>query len=388
VRRLLVLLPSLGFGGTERHTALLAQSLRARGMELRLAAEPSLLGQMRAAMAPGCAAALEAAPIGWDHAASAEANQARQHSATAALLKAHQPDLALVPLPWPDAAGGIFSALGAAAVPALAIAHLAPRELTPAMRASALHPAPDARVTRWAAVSAPVARRVEAIFGLPPRTARVVPNAVRPPSIPADERAALRARHRAGLGVPEGRPLILVVGRLDSVKGSDLLPAITDAMAQARGAIIACAGEGPMRPALEAAAAERPDGRLRLLGQVTEMTGLYLAADALLLPSRLEGHPLVFLEAAGLDCPVVASPAALEALPLEARGRAAMLARSGEAGSLVAALCALLADPARRARQVAAARSLATQYSEQDMLDAYARLVRAAFQAAGAEVAL
>ena len=41
-----------------------------------------------------------------------------------------------------------------------------------------------------------------------------------------------------------------------------------------------------------------PAGWLRMLGQLADPTPWYLAADALVLPSVLEGLPLVFLEAA------------------------------------------------------------------------------------------
>jgi glycosyltransferase involved in cell wall biosynthesis len=54
-----------------------------------------------------------------------------------------------------------------------------------------------------------------------------------------------------------------------------------------------------------------PKGPLHLLGYRQDVDRLLLASDALLLPSRIEGLPLVYLEAAARRRPVVASRAAL-----------------------------------------------------------------------------
>jgi glycosyltransferase involved in cell wall biosynthesis len=325
--RLLVLLPSDRLGGTERHTARLAARLRARtGMAVDLAAEPALLPDLAALEPAG--AALHPARFARDGAADSGALQAAE---TRRLVAARRPDAVLVALPWPDAGLGLLPVLAEARLPRLVLLHLAPEAAAPAEP-----PALGLHGAVVAAVSAPVARRAALAWGLAAAAVTVIPNPA--PAPLRRDRAATRLGLRAALGLPPGAGLLLFVGRLEKAKGADLRPAIA-----ARGAAtLAIAGDGPLRGMLDAAAAG--DSRLRLLGQLDDPAPWYLAADALLLPSRLEGAPLVFLEAAANRCPVVATPAALEAFGAEAPRIAAIAGRPDAAG-LAEAAAGLLADP-------------------------------------------
>lgn len=292
--RVLMLLPSAEIGGAEVHSAWLAEGLTALGVGVRLAIAPGLrdrfarlLGGALVGRAP------EAAAVGWDREAPPAEAEARQATAAAALIAEWRPDVAVLPLPWPSHALGLQRACAEAAVPVLAVAHLAPRDPDPV----------DARLgpTRWVAVSDPVTARLAACSGLPAGSVTTVPNGVPvPPWDPARQGAA-RAAKRAALGLrspgPAGRaPLLVFAGRLESNKGADLLPGLAALLRARTGAVLAALGDGPLRPALarHAAAAE---GALHLPGHVTDLPDWLLAADALLLPSRLEGCPLVFLEA-------------------------------------------------------------------------------------------
>jgi glycosyltransferase involved in cell wall biosynthesis len=355
--RLLVLLPSNRLGGTERHTARLAARLRARtGMAVDLAAEPALLPDLAALEPDG--ATLHPAALAGDHAAQA--------TETARLLAALRPDAALVALPWPDAGDGLLPVLADLALPRLVLLHLAPEAEAP--HGPGALGLDDAVL---AAVSAPVARRAALAWGVPAESVSVLPNPAPPPLALA--RDATRRLLRAGLGLAPAAPLLLFVGRLERVKGAELLPAIAARL----GATIAIAGEGPLREMLEAAAAADGGGRLRLLGQLADPGPWYLAADLLLLPSRLEGAPLVFLEAAANRCPVVATQPALEAFGAAA-ARIASLAATSDAAGLAAAAGALLADPARAERQVEAAARFAAGRNWAGVTDQALGLLRAA----------
>jgi glycosyltransferase involved in cell wall biosynthesis len=102
------------------------------------------------------------------------------------------------------------------------------------------------------------------------------------------------------------------------------------------------------------------------------------------MPSRLEGEPLVFLEAAANRCPVVASPAAVEAFG-EAAPRYAAVARGCDAASMANAALALLEDPARIAVLTENAARLAARRSWDDVTRGALGLLRAAmFRAEGA----
>ncbi|GGC45748.1 hypothetical protein GCM10011504_25280 [Siccirubricoccus deserti] len=360
LRRLLVLLPSAGLGGAEAHTATLARDLAAAGVAVTLAIAPALAEAFGRMLGPGFATRLHAAEIDWRVDASPASNIARQAMAGAELVAAVAPDAVLLPLPWPSHGLGLMRAL--AGTPALAIAHLAPAALPDAEVAAAR----TAPAVHWVAVSAPVAARVATTFALPPDRILVIPNGVEvPPEDPA-ARAAARAAKRALLGLPPKAPLLIFAGRLDPAKGADLLPGIAAALASR--ATIAVLGAGPLRTELEG-------GALRLLGRVSDVPDWLLAADALLLPSRLEGCPLIFLEAAARHCPVIATAAALEAFP-EAAGLAALAPGPGAARlAELAALC--LADPAAARAVAAAAHRQAVLQQQSIMLGQYCARLRA-----------
>ncbi|MBV1796212.1 glycosyltransferase family 4 protein [Siccirubricoccus sp. G192] len=370
-----MLLPSGGIGGVEVHSVALARALARSGLTLRLAIEPALRPRFAALLGPDLAPGLEGLAIGWYPEVAAEANIRRQAAAAMAAILAARPDAAILPLPWPTHGLGIQQALAEAGVPVLAVAHLAPRELDPPTiaAAQALRPGP----TRWVAVSDPVAARLATCFGLPPGAVTTVTNGVPLPRERPGQREAARAAKRRLLGLPGTAPLLVFAGRLEPNKGADLLPGIAQRLPP--GMVLAALGEGPLAPVLAAhpaaGGAARP-GPLRLLGQMGDVAEWLLAADALLLPSRLEGCPLVFLEAAARRCPVVATEAALEAFG-DAAFDLAAVAGEATAGSLAGRVAASLAEPARRWRKVAAAWQHAVAHDEAAMFRHYAGLLRA-----------
>lgn len=349
LRRLLVLLPSTRLGGAERHTAELAMRLAEHGLDVTLAAEPALHEALRR---PGVT--LRAASLG---------DADRQAAETRRLVGQCWPELALLPLPWPDAAPGVLAALAEARLPRLVLLHLVPHEPIPVV-------VPDAGRAVFAAVSGPAAARAARGFGLPAWRVAVIDNPAPPPA--AMEAALARGTLRAGLGLAPEAKLVLFVGRLEEAKGAELLPDIADRLA----ATLAIAGEGPLRGLLEARAASDPRGLLRVLGPVADPSPWYLAADALLLPSRLEGAPLVFLEAAAHRCPVVTTEAALEGLGGEMRKLARIAAP--EPAALARAVEELLADPGGAAEVVAAAAAFAASHDWEGVVEGVLGLLRAA----------
>ena len=368
--RVLVLLPGADLGGAEAHTAWLARSLASSGLDVTLAIDAPLRDRFAALLGPG--AAVEAAPIAWDTRRSAEANGNRQAEAAAGLIADARPDAAVLPLPWPTHGLGLQRSLAEAGVPVLAVAHLAPFEPEPdgLAAARALRPGP----TVWVAVSQPVAERLAACFALPPGAVSVVLNGVRVPPEDPRRRAAARAAKRDLVGVAGGAPLFVFAGRLEPNKGADLLPALAERLHAATGGGVAVLGSGRASRGWDGAAA-LPG--LRLMGHVPDVPDWLLAADALLLPSRLEGCPLVFLEAAARRCPVVAAPAALEAFGDDAFAMAAV-AQEGSAAAIAERALAAFAEPAATRHRVEAAHAFAAAHDVEAMLRQYAGLLRAA----------
>jgi glycosyltransferase involved in cell wall biosynthesis len=128
---------------------------------------------------------------------------------------------------------------------------------------------------------------------------------------PAPERAAARAR----LGIDSSRLVGLVVGELSPVK--DPLTAVKAAVqAERQGLplVVIFAGEGPLRPSLEAAAAGST--AVHLLGHRDDVDELRSAADFFVLPSLREGLSFALLEAMGAGLPTVVSevPVNLDAI--------------------------------------------------------------------------
>lgn len=107
------------------------------------------------------------------------------------------------------------------------------------------------------------------------------------------------------------RPTVLFVGRLSPPKGSRLLPAILQGVAEAMPeARFIVAGGGPDEARVREEIGRRlPDGRVELLGYVpnTEVASLMTSADVLLLPSLEEGFGRRLVEAMTCELPFVAA---------------------------------------------------------------------------------
>ncbi|MGU3495157.1 glycosyltransferase [Xanthobacteraceae bacterium A53D] len=146
----------------------------------------------------------------------------------------------------------------------------------------------------------------EAMRELMPRSSvRVIRNAVDTDRfMPADRTAA-----RAALGLPPDVPVVGAAGRLEEVKGQDvLLRAMVRVIGHLPSAHLVLAGDGSKRAELEALAAELGlAGRVTFLGYRSDMETVFPAFDICVLPSRAEGLPLSVLEAQACGIPMVAS---------------------------------------------------------------------------------
>ncbi|MBM7804540.1 glycosyltransferase involved in cell wall biosynthesis [Geodermatophilus bullaregiensis] len=190
------------------------------------------------------------------------------------------------------------------------------------------------------------------------RDVRVAPVAA--PALPPATRT--RDDVRAELGLTDGRPLVLAVGRLHPQKGYDvLLDAAATWAAAPRPPLVAVAGDGPLQAEL---AARVDAGRLpvTLLGRRTDVADLLAAADLAVLPSRWEARSLTAQEALRAGTPLVASRAG--GLP-ELLGDAAELVPPGDAAALAEAVGALLADPSRATALAAAGRERAAGWPDE-----------------------
>lgn len=110
--------------------------------------------------------------------------------------------------------------------------------------------------------------------------------------------------------VPKDGPCLVAVGRLSVEKNHiliiNMLPKL---IVQFPGLKLKIAGEGPLRPTLEAKVASLGlASNVDFLGQVDNPYPLIRDADVFLLPSLHEGQPVVLFEAAALGTSYVAAP--------------------------------------------------------------------------------
>lgn len=218
-------------------------------------------------------------------------------------------------------------------------------EFTPlrAHAARALYPRFDERIAVAAEVAASFSTHVAT------RSVVTIPNV----GAAVDDEARRRgAELRRSL--PPGHRLLVCAGRLVETKRFDLL---VGAVARLPDDVhLWIAGDGPLAGPL-AARARNIGARVRLLGPRDDVPSLFCAADVVVIPSRVEGLPLVGLEALGAGTPVVATAVGglkslLDGSPLP------LVDADADETTLAAALTAALARPALAAafRAFAAAR--------------------------------
>jgi glycosyltransferase involved in cell wall biosynthesis len=185
-----------------------------------------------------------------------------------------------------------------------------------------------------------------------------------------------RVDARAALGLGPTDRVTLALGRLDRLKGIDVLLEAWRALAERHpSAVLLLAGDGPERASLERWAQGRGLRSVRFLGQRSDVRSLLWAADVLAMPSRQEAMPMAALEALACGVPVVGSR--VGGIPEIVRdGENGILVPAEDAGALARALDGLLSDPARRNTLSDAAGRLIAPYG----LDVFAERLEARYR--------
>lgn len=226
-------------------------------------------------------------------------------------------------------------------------------------------------IRRAGAVCVPTAVVGNAIverFNVSPRRVRVVPwgadSAIEP--LPAHDAAA--EVHRR-FGVDE--PFALFCGCLEPKKNvGTALRACAEA-----GLLLLIAGPSIAGSCALLAEAGRRAPRARYLGYVStaDLSALYSAATALVLPSYAEGFGLPALEAMRCGCPVIAS--AIPSLR-EVCADASLYAEPDDATAIAASLRRIARDRSFRESLIAAGTARARRFTWAAATDAFAEAVR------------
>ena len=234
---------------------------------------------------------------------------------------------------------------------------------------------------RVLAVSRAVAETVVRRDRVPEEKVAVVPNGIE--EAQADPRR--RARLRRALGLPDDHALLLFLGRLHDEKGPDLLVGALERLRRIHpgGWRAAFVGDGPLREAIARRVAGLGLGdRVAVTGSRRFVAPWLDAADLLVLPSREEGMPVAALEAMMRGRPVVGT--AVGGTPeVVTHGRTGLLVPAEDEAGLAHALADLIRDATRRrAMGAEAAAEARRRFTLERMADAtlaeYRRLLRPA----------
>lgn len=225
------------------------------------------------------------------------------------------------------------------------------------------------RADAFIAVSSAVARHY-ADQGIAAAQITMIPNAAFPrhDEAPGEEEAA----------AAEGDVLrIGSVGALSPVKNyAALLEAFAAAVAVRPDLRLAIAGRGPERPALERVAEDRKLGRkVRWLGHVDDVRGLYPSWDLYVQPSLNEGFCMPLLEAMSCGLPVVTTPCR-GPMDYIRHGASGWVAGGADPGAIAEAILVLAGDRDLRRRLGETARRTARGYDWARIADRHLALFR------------
>jgi glycosyltransferase involved in cell wall biosynthesis len=208
--------------------------------------------------------------------------------------------------------------------------------------------------------STQVQRYIETEYGAPAERIAMVRNAID------------LARFRPGGAAPvAGGPTIVTVGRLVKQKNPLLfVAAAAELRRRMPGARFVMIGDGPLRPAVEAAvAAAALTDCCTLAGEREDIEGALAGADLFWLTSDWEGLPNAVIEALASGLPVVATDVGGTA-ELVRRGIDGYIVPAGDRDALVARAAEILADPELHARMRRAARERAEAFGVAAMVEA------------------
>jgi glycosyltransferase involved in cell wall biosynthesis len=176
-----------------------------------------------------------------------------------------------------------------------------------------------------------------------------------------------------------GQRLILVA-RLVEQKGVDLL---IDAFARVAERLprwrLDLVGDGPLRATLESQVRRAGIAdRVTFHGHQIDPFPFLYAASVFVLPSRFEGMPNAMLEAMGAGLAIIVSDASPGPLELIRDGATGLVFRSEDSAALAAAILRVCSDPALRERLAAAAEQRASAVALPRVATEWERLLREA----------
>jgi glycosyltransferase involved in cell wall biosynthesis len=292
--RILLLSTSMGMGGADQQILILARAMRARGHDVRIVA-----------LAPLGPMGLEAQQEGMQ----VESLELRKSVTDiprilrlVRLVRAWRPDVLHSHMVHANVLAGAVRPL--TRVPVLISTIHSINDGGPVHMAAYRLTSPQ--VDRFTIISRLAAERYVAIGAVPAQRLQVVPNAVDTDRFRRLPQARATLRRELGLG---DEFVWLAVGRFEEAKDYPTMIAAFARLAAARPTSqLLLVGKGSLQENVEALLrANGLEQRVRFLGVRRDVPELMSAADGYVLSSAWEGMPVVLLEAAAVELPVVAT---------------------------------------------------------------------------------
>jgi glycosyltransferase involved in cell wall biosynthesis len=181
---------------------------------------------------------------------------------------------------------------------------------------------------------------------------------------------AARAETRRALGIAEDSFVVAWLGRMTEIKRTDDLIRAFARLRETRSAELLLVGDGPLRPKLEALAAELGIASTCHFVGYQEDVGSYLAAaDTVALTSANEGTPVTLIEALAAERPVVSTDVG-GVRDVVDDNESGFVVEPGDIAAIADALGRLADDPSLRARMGATGRAkVVERYSVPRLVD-------------------
>lgn len=153
-------------------------------------------------------------------------------------------------------------------------------------------------------------------------------------------------RLREELALPEGTPVVGIIGSLIPLKGHRIFLQMAELIARARPDVrFLVVGDGPERAGIEATVrAQGLGGKVSFTGVRRDIPELLSLMDVFVLSSHSEAHPLTILEAMAAGKPVVATDVGGNAESVE-HGETGFIVPANDPNAMFSAVAGLLEDP-------------------------------------------
>jgi glycosyltransferase involved in cell wall biosynthesis len=315
-RRVLLLSPTLGFGGAEMYMATVAREVESAGWRSAISFSPCVgtekfhelcsvnqLQYLPARIADG----------GWHTKECRLPRSWLRQRRVKELVRSFEPSLLFITLPSPNHGLPILRCAYSLRLPTIVVFQLVPDKLVigPALRGEY---AEMAGRMQWIAISRNTRTILAREFGVSESSINVIYNGslIMRQDISETPRNICRQELLRSLGLSDGARLILTAARFDYQKGHDLIaPAVCPIVREMTDVHFVWAGSGPAEKQLRRSVRQFDLGsNIHFLGWREDIRKLMKACDLFLIPTRFEGGcPIVLMEAMENRIPVVTSDA-------------------------------------------------------------------------------